>query len=227
MLDRCIGAEQEGILALFSRLFDLNAPFWQFLGRVADVVWLNLLFLGFSLPIVTAGASLSALFECARKVESGSGGSTTLLFLAAFRSNFRKGTVLWLAMGAAGSLLAASWLYVQATELLVLKALLTFVYLLGFPFVWALQARFENTVWHTLKNAFVVAFARLPLSVGVFGVHLAAGALVVASAVWFRQGLILLFLLGYSLVVFAATPLLERAMAPLLASSAESSDERM
>ena len=41
------------------------------------------------------------------------------------------------------------------TPLLIIKFALTILWLIGFEWVFALQARFENTVAGTLKNAFI------------------------------------------------------------------------
>ena len=41
-------------------LFNLDNPVMQFLSRVADIMLLNMLTLVCSLPIITAGAALSA-----------------------------------------------------------------------------------------------------------------------------------------------------------------------
>lgn len=41
--------------------FNSESPIMSFLGRVADLVWLNLLTLICCIPVVTAGAALTAL----------------------------------------------------------------------------------------------------------------------------------------------------------------------
>ena len=48
-----------------------------------------------------------------------------------------------------------SWIVLQITPLLIIKFALTILWLIGFEWVFALQARFENTVAGTLKNAFI------------------------------------------------------------------------
>ena len=49
------------------RLFDTDNIVWRFLGRVADLVILNFLFLLCSIPIVTIGASWTALYSVTLK----------------------------------------------------------------------------------------------------------------------------------------------------------------
>jgi uncharacterized membrane protein YesL len=196
--------------------FDVDSPFWRTMGRVADLVLLNALTLLSCVPVVTAGAGLTALYDGARRTSEGHGGSVTAMFWRSFRSNFVQATVLWLVALVAAAGVLASWWMSLPPLLMGLRVALTVTYLLTFPFVWVLQARFVNSVPNTLKNAFVVAFGRPRWSLGVLAVHAAFLALTGAVAVWLPQGLALLLLLGYPLVVFAVTPLTERAIAPLL-----------
>ena len=43
-------------------LFDMDNPFWRFMSLVADLIILNLLFVLCSIPIITIGASTTALY---------------------------------------------------------------------------------------------------------------------------------------------------------------------
>ena len=43
------------------RLFDLNSPLMVALGKLADIIICNIMFCLFSLPVITIGASLTAL----------------------------------------------------------------------------------------------------------------------------------------------------------------------
>ena len=45
-----------------SKLFSLDSPFMRAMSRVADLMILNLLFLITSIPLVTIGAGLAALY---------------------------------------------------------------------------------------------------------------------------------------------------------------------
>ena len=113
---------------------------------------------------------------------------------------------------------AASWIFLPVPELAVLKTLFTLVFVLVFPYVWAVQARFENTVLRTLRNAVVIALARLPYTLGIAVIHLGIGAIIVATWNLLPQFLAFLLLLGYPLVVFGVTAMMERALAPYVSA---------
>lgn len=80
------------------RLFDMDSPLMGFLMKVCDSLVLSLLWLLFSLPVITLGASSSALYtavlRCLRRDEA----HLWPTFWEAFRENFRRSTLCWLAI---------------------------------------------------------------------------------------------------------------------------------
>ena len=46
------------------RLFDPEGPLMTALSKLADIIICNLMFVLFSVPIITFGASLTALYTC-------------------------------------------------------------------------------------------------------------------------------------------------------------------
>jgi len=198
------------------RLFQYDAPLWRAVSTIGDLIVLNLLACICALPVVTAGASLTALADTSRRMAQGEGTAVWRMFLTSFRRNFRTASLAWAVVGPVALVLLAAWIFVQADELIVLKALISAVLLLGFPFLWSLIARFENTVGAHLKNAWLVAIGNLPLALGVLAIHAGMIALVVATAYYLPAGFPVLLLLGVSLPWVASAPLIERAFRPLL-----------
>ena len=200
------------------RLFQYDAPLWRAVSTIGDLIVLNLLACICALPVVTTGASLTALADTSRRMAQGEGTAVWWMFLTSFRRNFRTASLAWAVVGPVALVLLAAWIFVQADELIVLKALISAVLLLGFPFLWSLIARFENTVLRTLRNAVVIALARLPYTLGIAVIHLGIGAIIVATWNLLPQFLAFLLLLGYPLVVFGVTPMMERALAPYVSA---------
>ena len=62
---------------------------------LTDAIWINMLMLVTSLPVVTAGAALCAGSTALRKSQRGQG-TVTRNYFAAFRENLAKATLLWL-----------------------------------------------------------------------------------------------------------------------------------
>lgn len=67
------------------KLLDPDSPIMSFLARVADLVILNVLWLLCCLPVVTAGASTTAMYHVVRHLQEESISSVTRDFSA--RSN--------------------------------------------------------------------------------------------------------------------------------------------
>ena len=78
------------------KLFNLDSPLMQALSRVADIMLLNVLTFICCIPIVTAGASFTAMhYMCLKMVRNE---ETYLVrgFFKSFKENFGQATVIWL-----------------------------------------------------------------------------------------------------------------------------------
>ena len=135
----------------------------QVLTAVIDILWLGLLWMLCSLPVVTLGAASTALYysmvKCVRHERS----RATREFFHAFGRNFRQATLLWLiclgvlALGAA-DVYAFSQMGVRVGDFLyVFSRLLLLPVPLLFPWIFAFLSRFENTVSATLRFALWLA----------------------------------------------------------------------
>mgnify|MGYP002623954266 CR=1 FL=1 len=137
------------------RLFDMDGPLYTALDTFAKLVLCNMFFVLFSLPVFTIGASLSALYTCTQRLVYEEAREEKLVFLEfwhAFRRNFKQATVLWLIC--LGGMLCLGGYYLVISRLAgslgrvytVTFYLLALVFLMGFLYIFPLQARFENTV---------------------------------------------------------------------------------
>lgn len=171
------------------KLFDPDGPLMSALGTFADLVFCNILFCLFSLPLFTIGASASALYDCALSiVEQREASFIAAQFWQAFRRNFRRATALWLILLVMALFL---WAYSGAVDALngdlqrlyrVTFFILLFFFLAGGQYVFPLQARFsrmENgkpgkSPWGVLKTAYFLSAAALPWTLGAVGIGVAA-----------------------------------------------------
>ena len=72
------------------KFFDLDSPLMQVLNKVADLLWLNILTLICCIPIVTAGASLTAMNYMALKIVRNEECYITKGFFKSFKQNFKQ-----------------------------------------------------------------------------------------------------------------------------------------
>lgn len=76
--------------------FDIDNPFFAFMGGLADIVIVNLLFLVCSIPVITIGASMSAMYQTMQQMREGRMASAFRSFTAAFRSSLKKSIPAWM-----------------------------------------------------------------------------------------------------------------------------------
>lgn len=189
-----------------------DSGFMRGLSDAIDAIWINLLMVVTSLPLVTVGAALAAGHDAARRMLEGQG-NVTANYFRAFKANFAKATLIWLVFGPTLAVLVFSWVVLQIPLLLIVKFALSIVWIIGFEWVWALQARFENTVGRTLLNAMVFGVVGWIRTLAMVAMDLCYLALVAASWFYMPQGLFLLAILGYGTLITLHTPLLNGALA--------------
>ena len=165
------------------KLFDMNSPMMIALGKLADIIICNIMFCLFSLPLFTMGASLAALYTCMQELiqdDERDEGLIFQVFWRAFKRNFKQGTLLWLVCLAAFAFLGAYyWITMNMDGRIGRIYQLTFyllclLFLFGFQYIFPLQARYQNKVRYTLRNAWLLSVAALPWTLLALAVPAAA-----------------------------------------------------
>lgn len=139
----------------------------EVLSGLIDLIVAGLLWLVCSLPVITIGASTTALYYAVNKCVRHNRGRLTPTFFSGFRRNFRQATLIWLLMLAyvlVGLLDAYAFRLMgfgAGTVPYVLSFLFFLPPLLLFPWVFAFVSRFQNTVSGTLKYCCWLALRHL------------------------------------------------------------------
>ena len=139
--------------------------------KLGNLMWLQVLVIVTCLPIFTIGASLSAMHTVLLQVYRDEETSISKEFFAAFKANFKQATLIWLIYLAAFGLIVLDFMILAGTENLYVKMALQLLPLplifLCVTLIWVfiLQSRYENTIWNTLKNSFLMFVYRLIPSV--------------------------------------------------------------
>ncbi|MBQ6583180.1 MAG: YesL family protein [Mogibacterium sp.] len=158
------------------RIFNADNPVMKFLSRLVDLVVLNVLALLASLPVVTFGASMTALNNVLIHMKRGTLTYVWKMFLNSFRSNLGSGIKIGLCYIAYALIAGADLLVLRgfntrlATGMMIIVTCIScFVFVLGI-YTFALHARFENTIRGTFANAARLAVGHLPVSLGMAAV---------------------------------------------------------
>lgn len=172
----------------------------QFFTKIAYSAYLNVLWFFCCLPIVTVGASTTALFYVTLKVAKDEEGNVTKAFFRSFKQNFKKATIIWLILLAVGLALALDgyvfyhmhfenmfWTIGTAIFFVALGA-----YAIILMYIFPLLARFENTVKAMFLNSIMLGMRFLLCTVVMAAIYFAMAFVVInlfTPAVIFGEGL--------------------------------------
>lgn len=150
-----------------------EGKFSRFMNRLGDILYVGLLWLIVSLPLVTAGAAATAGYYAMSKCVRHRTGYIWREFWHSFKGNFRQMLPLTLLFLAAAAVLAVDLPYLwvndsKANSALFMLLLLVAFLVLGLAlYACPLLSRFEKKNLGLLRMAFVVMFRFLPVTVGL------------------------------------------------------------
>lgn len=156
------------------KIFDLDSPLMRFLGKMTDLLWLNLLTVLCCIPIVTAGAGFTALHFVCLKLVRGEEGYITKDFFRSFKENFKQATIIWLIFLAFATVMVFDfWYMYQMVEAGSLKGWGVIIVFAGLcvacifaiftlMFVFPVLSHFGNSIKGTLRNSFMMSVLVLP-----------------------------------------------------------------
>ena len=140
------------------KFFSVDSPLYRFLSKFLDVLKLNFLWLLFSIPVVTAGASTVAAMSVALKMTDDEEGYIGKSFVKAFKENWKQGTALWLITVVAAYAVYLDFQLFEAVEgnpmiFLIVGIVSTVLVIVALIYSYPLVARYENTLLHTIQNS--------------------------------------------------------------------------
>lgn len=153
------------------KIFDLDSPFMNVLNKLADLIWLNILTLICCIPIITIGASMTALNYVVLKIVRNEEGYITKAFFKSFKENFRQATIIWLILLLVFALFGLDFMAFRYSGISFPQwmrvALLAvgIVVLFAIVYLFPVLSRFENTIVHTFKNSLFMGILTFPKTV--------------------------------------------------------------
>lgn len=197
-------------------LFNYENPFIQFLVRVGDLIILNVLFILCSAPVVTLGASLTALHRVTQNMLFEQEEPLLKAFFRAFRQNFKQSTLAWLVELVVIVSLVCDVLLVMAyfngglaKAMYILVAVLAILVAGVYAYLIPLIARYENGMRQQVNNAVVLAIIKLPKTLLLVFLNLLPVILVLISVPVFVQTLIFWVVIGFAFVSFIESSILK------------------
>lgn len=200
-------------------LFNMDNPLFRTLGKLADLMILNICFLICCIPIVTIGAALTGMSYVTLKMAEGEEGYIVKSFFKSFKENFRQSTIIWLIMLVIGIVLGLDFLILKeatgtmVTALRVGISIASFLYLMIMIYLFAVLARFYNSIKATIKNAFIMAIADFPRTLIMLVITAASVIVTFLTAQTLVYGMLVWLMFGFALVAYCNCFFLKKVFA--------------
>ena len=161
------------------------------------------------IPIVTAGASITAMYYVTLKMVRNEKLILFGAFLNLFKDNFKQATIINLIMIAVGAVLyldlnVAKNMPGSAGQIFhVIFMAFVIIYYVLFLYVYPVLARFYNTIRNTIKNALFMAIRHLPYTVVMVLIGLCPLLLLFIGSYQIQSTLFALFLvMGFGVIAY-------------------------
>lgn len=144
------------------KFFGLESPLYRFITWLWDIIKLSVLWTVFSIPIVTIGPATVALCYVTNQMVEDLEGRIAHTFVREFKNNLKKGIPLGLIALVCIYAVYLDFQFYQALEgnpiqFLILGILALVIFLMSFIYSFHLMARYENTLFRTIKNSYDIA----------------------------------------------------------------------
>ncbi len=199
-----------------SRFFSPDNPVMEFIAKIFDLVILNLIFIFSCVPVITIGASTSALSYVTLKMVRGEDPYIWRNFWKSFRQNFKQGTLVWILSILVFIFLGMDFYIInsQNTSLFAVVRILLWIVcavaLSVFLYVFPVISHFVCTTKQALKNALLMTFGHLPYTL----VMLALAGLILflcsSSTKTFAMVVVLSGICGFSVMSFIYSIMFDR-----------------
>lgn len=204
-----------------------NSPVTQLLTIVSDLLTASLLFFVCSIPVITIGPSITALYAVMLKMEIGECGGIASTFFKSFRENFKQSFLLSVVLLLVVAFLAID-IYFFSTGILKTPTLLQLIVLVvllipacAAGYVFPMVARFEVKTGRALLNALIITMTHLPHSMVMLLINMLPVIILFLSPTFFYQSLILWPVFGFGLQAKMNSKILHRIFKELFPSKHE------
>ena len=186
------------------------------INALCNYIVLNLVFILTCLPIITIGASLTALYTVTMREARGEYGYLVRPYLEEFKKNFKQGTELFLFLFILGIIFSFNFFFWNAigsplgAAIMTVMLVLLFVLICVSAYAFPLLARFKDSTKQTLRNAIGLCF----LNVKATGALLTTKAFIFFLAYFSSPFRVLLVLFGFAFSAYLQSFILVKVFKP-------------
>lgn len=189
----------------------IDGPVYHFLSRVVELILLNILFILCSLPLVTIGASVTAMFSITLKMVRGEEGGIVSGFWRAFKKNFKQSTLVWGCLSLSGVVLILNYFFLQfyigdfSTIILMSLIMFSVIFCVYLVLIFPYLARYKCTIKQACVNVFKIGIANLGSILIMIVLMLGPIVLMFYSPIWFVMKIYMDTLIGFALIAYISS----------------------
>ena len=177
-----------------NNIFNPDNKFFSFMGRVADLMILNLLCIVCCIPVVTAGPAIAAMYYITLKMARNEESYVVKGFFHSFKQNLKQGIVIQIIMMSGQGAVYRIFSYIFVAAL--------FVYTMLFLWIYPVLAKFFNTTKNLFRNSVLMSIRHLPYTILMMVITAAPVLLGIFVAQAFPFMILFYIMLGFATVAY-------------------------
>ncbi|WP_018590914.1 YesL family protein [Terrisporobacter glycolicus] len=204
-------------------LFRYDNKFFEILGKITDIVILNLLCIISCLPIVTIGASITATYSVAMKMTKDEETYIVKEFIRSFKENFKTSSIVWITMIVIGGVLMFDFYMSRFVSnesiskiLQFIFTMISIIYTFTLTYVFPIISKFENTIKNTMINSVLISIQNLPYTVIILFLNLSPFLLINLFSSYWGQIIFLYIVIGFGIIICINSIIFEKIFNKLI-----------
>ncbi|MEW8996176.1 YesL family protein [Clostridium sp.] len=204
-------------------LFRYDNKFFEILGKITDIVILNLLCIISCLPIVTIGASITATYSVAMKMTKDEETYIVKEFIRSFKENFKTSSIVWITMIVIGGVLMFDFYMSRFVSnesiskiLQFIFTMISIIYTFTLTYVFPIISKFENTIKNTMINSVLISIQNLPYTVIILFLNLSPFLLINLFSSYWGQIIFLYIVIGFGIIICINSMIFEKIFNKLI-----------
>lgn len=192
-------------------LFHYDGYLNRILTKLMYIAALNLLFLICSIPVITIGASCTAMYTVLFRFVRNDEPDILKTFFKAFRENLKNASCIWAAMLAAAGTLAVNYYalyHMDGGWTEALRVFFNFIFIIWvmlWVYIFPAAAYYKNSVLGYFQFSVRVAIANLPVTAAIILIQAAMLLAILFFAQYMQMAVILLICCVFSLPAYFST----------------------
>ncbi len=192
-------------------LFHYDGYLNRILTKLMYIAAPNLLFIICSIPVITVGASCTAMYTVLFRFVRNDEPDILKTFFKAFRENLKNASCIWAAMLAAAGTLAVNYYALYHMDggwteaLRVFFNLIFIIWVMLWVYIFPAAAYYKNSVFGYFQFSVRVAIANLPVTAAIILIQAAILLAILFFAQYMQMAVILLICCVFSLPAYFST----------------------